>query len=501
MHERELKLLPRPGFTLGDLRGLVDGLEPGPVEVVETEAVYHDTPDLRLTRAGASLRHRSDEGWVVKLPTEAVEPLLVRAEHRFPGPPGEPPAAAVDLVRALVRRAPLRPVIRLRTRRHRVRLYRPDAGPALEVTDDDVLVVDDGRITGGFRELEIEVLEAGNASLAAEAAHALAARGGNGGGTPLPKVARALGFTGPPEPEIPVPHLGADATVAALVRAAIAASVRRLIFHDPGVRLGGDPEFVHQARVATRRLRSDLRTFRPVLDAAWADRLRDELAWLGAELGVVRDTEVLLELLEARAAELPPDARPVAASVTAGLGRRWHTEREALGRALRTERYLTLLDHLVEAARNPAVQVPDADRPAVGLVRLVRRPWRRLRRAVAALDEEPPDEALHRVRILAKRARYAAEAVVAVAGADARRFARAAARLQDVLGRHHDAVVARAYLHGELDRHPTPADAYALGMLAGLVLAEERAARRAWPDAWARLGRPRLRRWMRAGTP
>lgn len=500
MHERELKLLPRPGFTLGDLRGLVDGLEPGAAEVVETEAVYYDTPDLRLTRAGASLRHRSDEGWVVKLPTEAVQPLLIRAEHRFPGAPAQPPAGAVDLVRALARRAPLRPVIRLRTRRRRVRLYRPGAGPALEVTDDDVLVVDEGRITGGFRELEIEVLEAGSATLAGEAAHRLAARGGNGGGTPLPKVARALGFTSPPEPEVPSPSAGADATVAALVRTAIAASVRRLIFHDPGVRLGGDPEFVHQARVATRRLRSDLRTFRPVLDEAWADRLRDELAWLGAELGVVRDTEVLLELLEARAAELPPDARTVAASVTAGLGRRWQAEREALGRALRTERYLTLLDHLVDAARNPAVRMPDAERPAAELVRLTRRPWRRLRRAVADLGADPPDDALHRVRILAKRARYAAEAVVGVAGADARRFARAAAHLQDVLGRHHDAVVARAHLHSELSRHPAPHDAYHLGLLAGLVLADERAARRAWPDAWERLRRRRLRRWMRAGT-
>jgi CHAD domain-containing protein len=501
MAERELKLLPRPGFTLGDLHGLVDGLVPGPAEVVETEATYYDTPDLRLTRAGASLRHRSDEGWVVKLPAGPATELLVRDEHRFAGPPGEPPAGAVDLVRAFVRRAPLRPVIRLRTRRRRVVLHRPDGTPALEVTHDDVLVVDDGRITGGFREVEIEVHEGGDPHLARALARRLAARGGDGGGVPLPKVARALGFTTPPEPEVPAPGSTGAATVAQLVQAAIAASVHRLVAHDPGVRLGGDPEFVHQARVATRRLRSDLRTLRPVLDPTWADRLRDELAWLGAELGVVRDTEVLLELLRGKVVDAPAEARAVGQAVVAELTAREAAQREALRRSLRTERYLTLLDHLVEAARNPAVLVNEADRPAVELARLVRRPWRRLRRAVRAVGPDPADDELHRIRILAKRARYAAEAVAPAVGEDARRFARAVARLQEVLGTHHDAVVARAFLAEHLSGVDRPADAWALGLLAGMVVADEQAARRSWPAAWGRCDRRRLRRWMRPPAP
>ena len=84
----------------------------------------------------------------------------------------------------------------------------------------------------------------------------------------------------------------------------------RLLRHDPGVRLGIDIEDVHQARVATRRLRSDLRTFQPLLDEAWADALRDELRWLGAELGRVRDAEVLRDRLRAAATTLPaPDRR------------------------------------------------------------------------------------------------------------------------------------------------------------------------------------------------
>ena len=77
-----------------------------------------------------------------------------------------------------------------------------------------------------------------------------------------------------------MPDLGADASAGNVVRRAIALSAIRLIRHDPVVRLDTDPEGVHQARVATRRLRSDLRTFRPLVDAAWSSALRDELGWL-----------------------------------------------------------------------------------------------------------------------------------------------------------------------------------------------------------------------------
>ena len=98
---------------------------------------------------------------------------------------------------------------------------------------------------------------------------------------------------------MPPPPLDFASTPTDVVRAAIARSTARLLAHDPGVRLGDDPEDVHQARVATRRMRSDLRTFRRVLDEDWDESMRDELKWLGGLLGAVRDTDVLLDRLEA----------------------------------------------------------------------------------------------------------------------------------------------------------------------------------------------------------
>ena len=78
-----------------------------------------------------------------------------------------------------------------------------------------------------------------------------------------------------------VSKLRRNSSVAELVCFAIASGTVRLIEHDPEVRLGSDPEAVHQARVATRRLRSDLQDARTALVACGRSRLRDDLAWLG----------------------------------------------------------------------------------------------------------------------------------------------------------------------------------------------------------------------------
>src|SRR5262245_64665125 len=88
----------------------------------------------------------------------------------------------------------------------------------------------------------------------------------------------------------------------------LGAQVRRLLLHGPGVRLGEDPEELHQMRVATRRVRAFLRAGRPLLDQSWSELLRDELAWLGRALGPARDLDVLIERVAGDAAALGTDA-------------------------------------------------------------------------------------------------------------------------------------------------------------------------------------------------
>jgi CHAD domain-containing protein len=262
--------------------------------------------------------------------------------------------------------------------------------------------------------------------------------------------------------------------------------------HDPGVRLGDDPEDVHRARVATRRLRSQLRTFRTLLDAEWANALREDLRWLGAGLGSVRDRQVMAQRLRSRTSALVEDDALTVADLSAEL----HAEsEEARGRLvldMRSDRYIDLIERLVEASRAPALTADAHQRAEVVVPSLARRDWKQLRKGVAALPDQPPDPALHRIRILAKRVRYAAEAAEPIAGKIATRFAEAAAALQDVLGDHQDSVTVQQWLR-EAGRGPR---AFVAGELTALERETAAHDRAAWHNVWKKLGRKRLRRWM-----
>jgi CHAD domain-containing protein len=417
----------------------------------------------------------------------------VRGEHSFAGGPESPPVAAVDLVRAWVRTAPVQAVARLKTRRRRIELTDLGGKKVAEVVDDEVSVLDDGRISSRFRELEVELGEGAPVGLA----DALVARlraAGAGAPEVTPTIVRALGPRALAPPDVVTPGaLTLDSPARDVIHTAITASVLRLLAHDPGVRLGDDPEQVHQARVATRRLRSDLRTFRSLLVPEWDAALRSELQWLGAELGAVRDTEVLLELLRGKVVRLTDADRPVGEHLLGQLLRRWEETRVELLVALRSRRYAQLLDRLVDATHAPAL-LPEADEPARTILpRLVRGPWRQLRRSVEALPEVPVDEQLHAVRIRAKRSRYAAEAVAPALGAPARRFAKAVAALQEVLGDHQDAVIAASWLRGVAQHAETGEEVFVAGVLTGMIREVEHQTRDAWPAAWKAARHRRLR--------
>ncbi|MGH2997115.1 MAG: CHAD domain-containing protein, partial [Gaiellaceae bacterium] len=305
-----------------------------------------------------------------------------------------------------------------------------------------------------------------------------------------------LGLRAQEPPEVAVEALGAKPSAGEVVRRAIAVSVARLIRHDVVVRLDTDPEGVHQARVATRRLRSDLRTFEPLVEPEWARSLRDELGWLADSFGRVRDGDVMLMRMRKRAASLPDAGARGASRVLAALERERGAAFEELQKTLRDDRYVTLLDRLVEAAREP-VLVGDAGLPAKDVLpELVRRPWRALEKAAKAIGDSPVDDELHAVRIRTKRCRYAAEAVAPVLGKRARAFASAAAGLQDVLGDFNDAVVAEGWLREWAGRSQPRAAIFAAGELAGLERAAAEATRTRWRKAWRQLASSRPQAWM-----
>ncbi len=505
--EREVKLGAGPAFHLPSLDGVVEGAVVGQPEVLRLETVYHDTPDLRLARWGVSLRHRGGEGWTLKLPSEggdakasagAVTPLE-RSELTFSGGPKKPPEAALAVVRAFIRSAPVVPVARLSTVRRRVRLTDASGARLAEIVDDEVSVRDGRRVAARFREIEIEVPStppAADGTPAPSVLEPLVSRlraAGAGAPDPTPKHIRALGPRALEPPEVAPIKLLADSPARDVIRSVFSESVASLLRHDPMVRTSADPEAVHQARVATRKLRSHLRTFAPLLDTEWTEPLRTELGWLGLALGAVRDREVLLDRLRDRARGLPASDQRAAESLLSVLAKEIADLRKKVIADLDSARYIELLERLVEAASTPKT-TPDADLAGIAVLPLLATgPWRRLRSAVRQLPEHPTDPELHRIRILAKRARYAAEAVEPVAGPAAAAFARAAAKLQTVLGEHQDSVTAQAWLRSA---SVSGKRAFAAGELIAMEHVAAAEARAAWPKAWDALDRKRLRTWM-----
>jgi CHAD domain-containing protein len=300
----------------------------------------------------------------------------------------------------------------------------------------------------------------------------------------------------PGEPSGDLPH---EATAGQIVSLAIARAVARLLANDLAIRLDLGPEGVHQARVSTRRLRSDLKTFAGLLDPGWVGPVRDELRWLAAALGEVRDADVLGERLGGRIATLDPHDQETAAWLLDEVTAQRAAAGDALEQVMAGDRYVALLDGLVAAANHPPLTGAAGGEAAETFDDLARHAWKPLRKAVrtvAAADDPAavPVEEIHAVRIRAKRFRYAADAAAPVERAAAR-HASVLATLQDELGELNDAATAEAWLRDRLPAAP-PERAFVLGQLVAAERAEIAERRATWLGAWRAVNRRKRRSWL-----
>ena len=227
--------------------------------------------------------------------------------------------------------------------------------------------------------------------------------------------------------------------------------------------------------------------------------MRDELRWLGQALGRVRDADVLGIRLRTQAAE---ELTELDLQGFTKLEQRLALQRQAayaeLLQVLDSDRYINLLDDLTDPPSFRAGTDEELARPGTeASVRVVRRPWKRLRRAVAKLDDNPTDQELHQIRIKAKRLRYSADAAAVAVGKPARRLAKAAANLQDLLGAHHDAVTAEGWLRESAAAVRANAGVFVAGELVTIQRREQKQLRQSWLAAWESVNSKAVRRWLR----
>jgi CHAD domain-containing protein len=488
--ERELKLAPPPGFTSDAICALGGEFVASHPERRRLHTLYYDTDDLRLLRWACSLRYRVGEGWTVKLPRASAQGLT-REEWTFDGERGAVPHDAADLVLAFTRGAPLKEVAELRTLRTTVHLLADDTREVARIDDDDAHIIG-GKADGErFRQLEVELLNDAPPEVMMSLRERLRAAGVDRE-DPTPKVARALGLSDLPSPEIEKPELDRKSSMGDVLRGSLADSVQQLVRSDPAIRTGADATSVHEARTAVRRMRSDLRVFRRVLERPWAGALAERLARLGDVLGAARDADVMLERIRACEPALPADDARATHSLVDAYERARDETRERLRAALREPTYRSLIDEVVEAANRPRMAPGAAGRAEKWMPKLLRRTWRSAHERVERLDGTPTNRQLHQVRIAAKRLRYAVEAFEPVAGRPARSFMKRLQRLTALLGDEHDAVVNQQRLRVLAQQPELAFVAGELTALEGNVVA---AVRREWRAAWRKATAKRTRFW------
>ena len=409
---------------------------------VELEATYQDTPQHDLLNAGVTLRRRrggEDEGWHLKIPAGDA-----RTEIQAPLGTGRAlPAALRDATAGLRRGVAVRPVALLDTRREIVRVLGADETPRLEFAVDDVTATAMGETATirQWREVEIELLDGTEKQLQKAAAWLIAH-----GATPSEsrsKVARALGATATAQRD--------PRTLAGAVGRYLDEQYLALVAGDVALRrsAGGmlDTDLVHRTRVATRRYRSALKVYAKAFTSDRAATLEMELGWLAGVLGEVRDLHVLREHLHDEVAALPVEQvlGPVAARISSRLAAEEGDAARALAAAMRSKRYFALMAELTAWRSELPV---DGRQEAAATMKYLQKAQRTVQKRWAAVpDGTGRDEALHRVRKAAKRARYAAELAEAAVGKPARKAAKDLQRTQKILGARQDQVVAAEFLY------------------------------------------------------
>jgi inorganic triphosphatase YgiF len=492
-HETELKLVLAPGEAakVPALAPLAN-LEPRRGRFV---AFYFDTPTRELSRHGLGLRlRRVGRHWraTLKASGKPAGGLHHRPEWEYPVPGpvldlsrfADTPLAALPEAATLHERLP--PILVTEVRRTRWDVS-PQPGSRLEVALDEGRILSRGRASP-IEEIEIEVLE-GPLAAAFDLAERLAASVPMRP-EPASKLARGLRLASAARPR-PV-HASrssiADSPDSREAARRIAADcLAHAQANEAGVLDSGDIEFVHQLRVALRRLRSALRLFRgavpPGEDAAFAEDLR----WAAGLLGRCRDwdvfvTETLPSLIAAQG-----DAE-AGRAVLARARARQREARRAAREAIVSTRYGLTMIRVARWLSTPAEPADGAEPPKEFASRRLRKGARRLAAhsaAFATLDAP----ARHRLRILVKRQRYAVEFLGSLFRAPmVKRHVRALSRVQDALGLANDCANALAHVR-ELSPPPGFLE-FARGWFAareaagvetaGVLLARAVAERRFW---------------------
>ena len=494
-------------LTLPPLHELPGVARVGQQQALTRTDIRYDTPDRALQRHGAAVYRITDDAgtrWEATVPWDepAVRTVAVPEGAAGPGDPAgtaataEPavpedcvPPELLESLQAVLRGRNLEPVESATTRMLGYELLDSSGAVAARVTDETRQAGTPGAGTNGTGSPGTGTNGAGSGA----STRSWAVAGADGalleqvvgmfrqaGGRPLPEEEESAA-----EQEA----LDSRSPVGSLLQRYLREQFAEVLRHEPRVRRG-DADGVHKMRVATRRMRSALASYRTTLEAEPARLLRGELRWLAGILGDARDAQVMRHRLKDLVAAEPEELvmGPVAARIDEEL---LDDYRKAYGRireALDSERYFSTLDGLETLIAEPAWTAAAQDAAGQASARMIRRDRKRLHRRVRQaqrLTGAEYAEAMHDARKDAKRLRYAAEVWGTVQPAKAGIMVDAAERVQKILGEYQDSVVTRQYLR-RMGASASAAgeNGFTYGRMHALEQANAEAAREKFLSAW-----------------
>jgi triphosphatase len=423
MAEVELKLAA-PSEQLPQLREAIEAL--GSTEAAATSfltSTYYDSADLKLRNHHLSLRIREGDGkhvQTVKSNGVANGDLLARGEWEDVIAGDEPDPMAPESgprFNSIVIRDELRPIFTTSVRRTVIELQ-PDPSALIEVA------IDEGEIRGAasgvaepLSEVELE-LKSGEPT----AVYDLALRLLDVAPVRIEtrsKSERGYRLIEAGKQAIAALHakplaLEASMTVEGVLQCIGRACISHLVLNEPAA-LAGDPDGIHQIRVASRRLRSALSALKPMLPAEHHRWALDELKWLADSLAPARNCDVFLESLVKpveQALPLEPDLKHLAEAAE----QRRRAAHESAREVIRSPRYSSAtlkLARWVEARswrEQPASEEAARLFAGIGDIApgLIERRWRQARKRSKRFGELSQDER-HKLRIALKKLRYTIE--------------------------------------------------------------------------------------------
>lgn len=392
-----------------------------------------------------------------------------------------PPSAARDLALCLGGCRPLVHLFEADQIRHRRHLYAGDRLVA-ELNLDRVRLYRGSQTAAASLELEIELEHGGSVTVLERLAEELQAQWGllpqtqskfeRGlalfGCAPLPGTERPAGIgpqpagTEAPADLLSAPGIEPDDPMSEAGRKILRFHYQRMVYHEPGTRLGQDIESLHDMRVATRRMRAAFRVFGSYYQPRAVASYQKGLRQTGRALGPVRDLDVFHAKIQSYLSALPPSRQHDLDRFLAVLEARRDSARDRMNAYLGSAKYAHFRERFgqfleTEGLGSKPVGLDGGEPPPYRVRHVAPMAVYQRLAAVRAYDEwvtipRPPLERLHSLRIACKRLRYTLEFFREVLGPDTYSLIQLIVIVQDHLGNLQDAVVARALLSDFIEK-------------------------------------------------